>query len=86
MQTLEGLLIKYPLTFAYLLEKKLKAPDFLFFKKNPVLSFIDYILLINPYAMDELSGFISLLINTCYCFTEEGSSNRHIPSGDYYIA
>jgi len=74
---------KYPLTIPYILEKKLKAPEFTFLKKSNILTFIDYIILLGPYTCFELSGYIELLSSITYCFPEE-EGGKHIPSSWFY--
>lgn len=65
---------KYPLTIPYILEKKIKSLEFLtFFKQIPSLSFLDFIILMNPFTEYDCANFLEIICTVNYYFVEERS-------------
>jgi hypothetical protein len=48
----------------YLLERKMKCIDIGFLKKHPELDFLDYIIIIGPFANYHFGELIELIIET----------------------
>lgn len=70
VRMLQTLMRKYPLVIPYLLDRRIRVPEFAIFKKASVISFLDFLVVAGTVSEFASNSLLEVIMTTNYAYLQ----------------